>query len=136
MEKIESKTHLFPKQKIAKRQNKSNNFGNLIGQSSHVPMFLTTSARFELVGAKINLEFGAVHSRNTTAKYGRIYSNRKHLSPNEISTFTIFQYTKLSMNVNLTSHIQKHTFSQRADAYGRYYVLFSFRAYIHTYICK
>ena len=46
-----SKTHLFPKQ-IVRRKNKLNSFGNLTGYSSHVPVFPTTSKHFEFVPRK------------------------------------------------------------------------------------
>ena len=45
-------------------------------------------------------------------------SQQKHIhSSYEISIFTIFRYTKLYMDNNIISLLQRHTFSQQADEY-------------------
>ena len=74
--------------------------------------------------------------KKTTHTHKRTYSNRKHVSPNEISTFTNFQYTKISFDVDVASHTQIHPFSQRVDTYfvAMYILVSHVHTHIYTYI--
>ena len=58
-------------------------------------------------------------------KNGRTYSQQNYVHSHiEISTFTIFQYTELSMDINVASHT--HTFSQWTDQFFSEMYFFSY----------
>ena len=157
--KIESKTHLFPKQ-IFRRQNKISGFGTLVGQNSHVPVSSTTFALLEsqrnLSRSKINLAFGAGHvirdpvyftlvlplirsRRLTFSALPANQNSRQQPKMGELKAAKIRsqpyrnQYIYHFMNFSIASYIQTHIPSAGRHIL-RCYVLFSSQACVHTYI--
>ena len=72
---------------------------------------------------------------DTQTKNEKIYSQQNYVhSYIEISIFTILQYTKFSMDVDISHHLHIHTFSQLADSYfAAMYFLVPMHTYIHTH---
>ena len=67
---------------------------------------------------------------DTELNHGRTYGYRKHVSHIEIGMYIIIQTNPFFSDFNIASHIQIHTFIQRAEAYftAMYFLIFT-----HTY---
>ena len=119
--------------KISRYQNKLNSFEKLIGQCCHMMVLLTTSVCSELIPRKnksciwsqlhdmdtyIFYAFSIFPNERPTApdnstgsntqpeKLGDTYSQQNYVHSHiEISTSTTFQYTVLSMDVDVASQI-------------------------------
>ena len=122
--KIGSKSHWFPIQKQW-GVGKLNSFGNLIGQSSHVPLLATTYVHFEFVQRK-NKSCIRYRSRDLVIYIDYTFESSFSLTPfqraphtqhqarsqqkyinfyNEIVIFATLQYSKLCKYIKIVLHI-------------------------------
>ena len=111
------------------------------------PIYFTffESLSFLLTAWQLSLSFSALPSkrptapdnskqlsRNTTAKHGRTFIDRKQFSFVEISMYIIILTTQFFLDFVVASNIPIHTFSQRTDAY--FAVMYFLVSRVHTHI--